>query len=64
MAEFIVEVKNKNKLDELKKFGTITHVSKFINALIMEIHPSQIQRIKENSNVISVRKGKIGKYQV
>lgn len=64
MAKLIVEVKNKRKVADLKKFGTITHVSGFIDALTMEAHPSQIQKIKKNSNVISVREGKIGNYQV
>lgn len=64
MAELIVEIKNKRRVAELKKFGTITHVSGFIDALTMEAHPSQIQKIKENSNVVSVREVKMGKYQV
>lgn len=64
MVEVIVEVKDKAKVSELKKLGAITHISRFINTIIMEVAQPQMEKLKSNPNVLSVREGKIGRYQV
>ena len=63
MAEVVVEVKDKGRIKELKELLRHSHFS---------IHqydnngdcPTKIKELESNPNVLSVRRGQIGKYQV
>jgi uncharacterized protein YlbG (UPF0298 family) len=64
MVEVIVEIKDKKKVAELRQYGTITHVSKYINMVILEVHPADIPAIQKDDNVKEVREGVVGVYQI
>jgi hypothetical protein len=63
MAELILEVKEKSEIDDLKKLGTITHVSLFTNTIILDAPQTKIPAIKKNSNVLSVHESQEWTYQ-
>lgn len=64
MKRIIVQVRDKNNIHDLKTLGTVTHVSKYVNAILMEATPNVIPVIKANPNVLHVREGRIGEYQL
>lgn len=64
MVEVVVEVKDKGRIKELKELGPVIHISQYINMIIMEVAPPKIKELESNPNVLSVRRGQIGKYQM
>ncbi|HHV16180.1 MAG TPA: hypothetical protein GXX58_06355 [Gelria sp.] len=64
MVEVIVKVKDKTKVHDLAKLGTITHVSKYLNIVLMEVSPPVIPKLELNPNVIDIKKGRQGQYQL
>jgi uncharacterized protein YlbG (UPF0298 family) len=64
MAEVMVQVKDKSEVLRLSTYGTITHTSKYINAIIMEVPPNTLEKLRKDPNVIEIREGEVGEYQV
>lgn len=64
MLELIVQVRDKSRVGELKELGNITHISKYLNLVIMEVSPSAIPKLKTHPNIISFREGEKGAFQV
>lgn len=64
MQQWVVRVKDKNRVRLLSKYGIIIYVSKFINAVGIEATENMAAKIAKNPNVISIRPSEKGQYQV
>lgn len=61
--ELIVQVRDKSKVGELKELGDITHISKYLNMVIIEVSPSAILKLKAHPNIVSFKEGEKGTYK-
>lgn len=63
MKRLIVKVKDKTKVNQVRNFCSIIFVSKFLNVIGVEIEESDIQKLKQDDNVVSIRESEEGKFQ-
>ncbi|OZI12180.1 hypothetical protein CEW92_06765 [Bacillaceae bacterium SAS-127] len=53
MIRVMIRVKDKNKIDSLKAYGVIVFKSPILNLVTLEIKEANIERVKNDQNVIS-----------
>lgn len=63
MKTLMIEVRDVNNVECLKRFGNITFVWEELNYIEMEADPSDIEKIVKCENVITCNVSKKGTYQ-
>ena len=63
MKKLILKVRNKSMVTSLKKFCDVTFVSKFTNAVTIEISDVRITKLDSDPNIISYRECDEGRFQ-
>ena len=56
MMRVIVRVKDKTKINELEKYGSLVYVSPILNIAGLEINKKNLENLKNDINVSSVEK--------
>ncbi|MGB9886831.1 MAG: hypothetical protein ACPLRW_07535 [Moorellales bacterium] len=52
------------KVKELDAYGVVTHVSKRLNLIVMEVPPHRVETLRRHPNVLNARESEVGEYQI
>jgi len=63
VVQLIVEVRDKDKIEELGQYGVIVYTSKYLNVVGMEAPPEAIRHLANHPNVVSVEMSREGEFQ-
>lgn len=53
MTELIVRIRDMGKVKELDTYGVVTHVSRRLNLIVMEVPPHRVEALRRHPNVVN-----------
>ncbi|MEK4701283.1 hypothetical protein MKX47_17220 [Solibacillus sp. FSL R7-0668] len=58
MKEYLVQVRDRDNINNLIEYGVVLHVAKLKNIVIMEVEHRMVDLLKSHPNVIEVEQSK------
>mgnify|MGYP000076330434 CR=1 FL=1 len=63
MKRMIVKLKDKTKVEQLKKYARIIYTSRFLNTIGIEIDEVDLHQLTQDDNVIEMKESSEGVFQ-
>lgn len=62
MKRLLVNLHNKNEIEDLREICSIVYISKFLQVIGIEISEHRIEQLSRNNNVVSFKESDVGQY--